>query len=158
MAARCWHTKFRIPMVIGIEEEVMILFGKRHWKSKLAEKQGYDMMSFYGVGNHGGGPTIATYTPCLKCRQKNRQKKFTSLAPPMDILKKYMKKEKDHNLSNFPVVRDDLQHHASGCYSAYSNIKKLNRKAEHRLITAEKFAAIAYELFNHSCESIQFPI
>ncbi|MGI6536793.1 MAG: hypothetical protein ACOX22_00225 [Caldicoprobacterales bacterium] len=26
---------------------------------KLAEEQGIDLMYFYGVGNHGGGPTIA---------------------------------------------------------------------------------------------------
>ncbi|HHV97375.1 MAG TPA: alpha-mannosidase [Clostridiaceae bacterium] len=122
---------------------------------KLAEKQGYDMMSFYGVGNHGGGPTIANIHTLLKMQAEEQAEEVYIFSSPNGYFEEiYEKKEKDHNLSNFPVVRDDLQHHASGCYSAYSNIKKLNRKAEHRLITAEKFAAIAYELFNHSCPNL----
>ena len=46
-----------------------------------------------------------------------------------------------------PVVKGDLQHHASGCYSAHSGIKRLNRKSEHSLATAEKFSSIAHILF-----------
>ena len=41
-----------------------------------------------------------------------------------------------------PVVKDDLQHHAVGCYTAESEIKKGNRNSEAALITAEKVAAI----------------
>jgi alpha-mannosidase len=45
-----------------------------------------------------------------------------------------------------PVVHDDLQHHASGCYAAHSGIKHWNRRAENRLIAAEKFSAIAAQI------------
>ena len=43
---------------------------------------------------------------------------------------------------NLPVVKDDLQHHAVGCYTAESEIKKGNRQSEAALVTAEKIAAI----------------
>ena len=48
---------------------------------------------------------------------------------------------KDKNI-NLPVVKDDLQHHAVGCYTAESEIKKGNRQSEAALITAEKISAI----------------
>ena len=44
---------------------------------------------------------------------------------------------------NLPVVNDDLQHHAVGCYTAESEIKKGNRQAEAALVTAEKIASVA---------------
>ncbi len=45
---------------------------------------------------------------------------------------------------NLPVVNDDLQHHAVGCYTAESAIKKGNRQSEAALATAEKLASVAY--------------
>ena len=47
------------------------------------------------------------------------------------------------NSAVYPVVHEDLQHHASGCYSAHSGVKKWNRTAENRLLAAEKFSALA---------------
>jgi alpha-mannosidase len=45
--------------------------------------------------------------------------------------------------NDFPVVRDELQHHARGCYAAVSEVKRRNRRCEMLLMTAEKFAAVA---------------
>ena len=42
-----------------------------------------------------------------------------------------------------PVWKDDLQHHASGCYSATSLVKQLNRKLENSLYFSEAFATVA---------------
>jgi alpha-mannosidase len=42
-----------------------------------------------------------------------------------------------------PVVRDELQMHAVGCYSANSALKRAYRLAECRLLTAERIAALA---------------
>lgn len=42
-----------------------------------------------------------------------------------------------------PVVSGELFHHSSGCYSAHSEVKKLNRLAENRLIMAEKLSVAA---------------
>src|SRR6185312_8107589 len=45
-------------------------------------------------------------------------------------------------LDALPVRRDDLQHHAPGCYSAHSGIKAWQRRAQYALLTAERWAAI----------------
>jgi alpha-mannosidase len=95
------------------------------------------LMCFYGVGNHVGGPTIQNIEsirrlnaspdfPTLRFSTPNRY--FAAVAPCTGAL---------------PVVREDLQHHASGCYSAHSGIKRWNRRAENLLLAAEKFAAVA---------------
>ena len=42
-----------------------------------------------------------------------------------------------------PSWNDELQHHASGCYSATSMVKQLNRKAEYWLANAEKWNTIS---------------
>jgi alpha-mannosidase len=94
------------------------------------------LLCFYGVGNHGGGPTRANIEtiralngadelPALEHSWPERF--FGTVEVPDDL----------------PVVRDELQHHAVGCYAAVSSIKRWNRRAEERLGTAERWAAIA---------------
>jgi alpha-mannosidase len=106
---------------------------------ELAEAQGIDFMCFYGVGNHGGGPTIANIEAIRKLQKEEDGERFL-----FSCLEKYFESIKDKG-DTLPVVKDDLQHHASGCYSASWQIKADNRKAEHRLCSAEKFAAIAHQ-------------
>ena len=96
-------------------------------------------MCFYGVGNHGGGPTIANIEAIRKLQKEEDGERFL-----FSCLEKYFESIKDKG-DTLPVVKDDLQHHASGCYSASWQIKADNRKAEHRLCSAEKFAAIAHQ-------------
>jgi alpha-mannosidase len=105
---------------------------------KMSEEQGNDFMFFYGVGNHGGGPTIANLN-LMRQLQKEFDKDVDIIHSSPDTYFEEISKE---NLE-IPVVKDDLQHHASGCYSTHSETKANNRKAEHRLMTAEKFASIA---------------
>ncbi|NLA57999.1 MAG: alpha-mannosidase [Firmicutes bacterium] len=108
-------------------------------KAELSESQPL-LMCFYGVGNHGGGPT--------KENLQNIQK-AAEAATDVDILLsdpvRYFEALEARGL-DFPVVRDDLQHHASGCYSVHSEIKRNNRKAEHGLVSAEKLASLAGKL------------
>jgi len=96
-----------------------------------------DLMCFYGVGNHGGGPTKENIE---SIKRLNEDPAFPRLvfSTPNKFFEEMMKK----NLP-FPVVHDDLQHHASGCYAVHSGIKKWNREAENMLIKAEKFSALA---------------
>lgn len=92
---------------------------------------------FYGVGNHGGGPTIANIR-CIQRLQKDDQ----SPNLVFGTLERFF----EHALSegvDFPVVKGDLQHHAVGCYSAHSQIKALNRKTENSLVCAEIFCSLA---------------
>ena len=48
-----------------------------------------------------------------------------------------------------PVVTGDLLHHASGCYSAHSGVKRWNRLAENRLIMAEKISVMGRAFSQH---------
>ena len=49
-------TAYRIPYFYNIDTTRMEVFD---WIREKADQQDMDMMAFYGVGNHGGGPTIA---------------------------------------------------------------------------------------------------
>ncbi len=118
------------------------------FKSKVAEvdkkrrETGLDQMLFYGVGNHGGGPTVRTIE-CLEGMMNAAEPGPMAFGSPDDFFDAVRS-------SGFelPVVKGDLQHHASGCYSAMSEIKELNRRAELRLLGAEKFSTIASVLFH----------
>ncbi|MBY0145955.1 alpha-mannosidase [Neobacillus niacini] len=96
-----------------------------------------DLMTFYGVGNHGGGPTKENIE---SIKQLNENPSYPTLV--FSTVNKFFNDLMVKNLP-FPVVHDDLQHHASGCYSVHSGIKKWNREAENALIKAEKFSAFA---------------
>lgn len=98
-----------------------------------------DLMLFYGVGNHGGGPTKENIESIYQLNEDPNLPKLVFSTPET-----YMEKMK--NTSDLPVVHDDLQHHASGCYAAHSGIKHYNRKAENMLLTAEKYSALAFWL------------
>ncbi|SFE19008.1 alpha-mannosidase [Paenibacillus catalpae] len=96
-----------------------------------------DLMLFYGVGNHGGGPTKENIASIRRMNGEADLPKLEFATPDQyfdDMVKSGL---------SFPVVHDDLQHHASGCYAAHSGIKQWNRQAENRLIAAEKFSALA---------------
>ncbi len=99
-----------------------------------------ELMCFYGVGNHGGGPTKENIE---SIQRLNGNPEFPKLvfSTPDKFFEQMIKKGLP-----FPVVHDDLQHHAVGCYSAHSGVKRWNRRAENMLIAAEKFSAIASRL------------
>ncbi|MDF2814821.1 MAG: alpha-mannosidase, partial [Paenibacillus sp.] len=96
-----------------------------------------DMAVFYGVGNHGGGPTKENID---SLKRMNESPEFPQivLSNPNEFFEEMARKGLP-----IPVVHDDLQHHASGCYAAHSGIKQWNRQAEHKLMSAEKWSAIA---------------
>ncbi|MGI6148324.1 MAG: alpha-mannosidase [Limnochordia bacterium] len=96
-----------------------------------------ELMCFYGVGNHGGGPTRENIE---SIRELARRQDFPELV--FSTPEEFFASIVEQDLS-FPVVHDDLQHHASGCYAAHSGVKWWNRRAEHTLLAAEKFSALA---------------
>jgi len=102
------------------------------------EKKDYEFLVMYGVGNHGGGPTITTIKDIMIYREKMGREAvdFSSLENYFTNidLKKY----------NLPLIKNrDLQHESPGCYSAHAQIKLLNRKSEQRLLAAEKMSALS---------------
>ena len=121
------------------------------WGCKLEEKIGkhaewmkdssFPLMCFYGVGNHGGGPTIENLRLMRKYRAEAEGVPLQCSSPTQ-----YFETLRSLDTSRLPVVRDDLQPHAIGCYSAHAETKALNRASEHRLLSAEKFSALAHKL------------
>lgn len=96
---------------------------------------------FYGVGNHGGGPTRANLDS------------LHTMAPEVKLssLSAYLRAVRGEMATGaeVPVVADELQHHARGCYTAVTEIKRQNRRAEHALMTAERIASVASAVAGH---------
>lgn len=99
-----------------------------------------DAVCFYGVGDHGGGPTSKDIETILHLRLSPD---FPDLQ--FSTLQHFFDKVAS-KAENFPVVHGDLQHHARGCYSVHSSIKRWNRYGEHLLMTSEKFSTISHQL------------
>jgi len=97
-----------------------------------------ELMCFYGVGNHGGGPTRENLA---SIRRMNDDPAFPELR--FSHPSRYFEAVRD---SGAPVWADELQHHAVGCYAAHSGVKRWNRHAELALIRAEKLASLATAL------------
>ncbi len=122
---------YRIPWFYNYDLSRMECFSLLKEK---AEKDKMDYMAFYGVGNHGGGPTIALIDAINKLGIEDME---------YSVPDRYFEAV---NKDKVPTYKGELQHHARGCYSAESKIKKLNRKCEHNLIAAEKLSVMAKEL------------
>lgn len=90
---------------------------------------------FYGVGNHGGGPTIALLNELERIMKEDPQVIYSYPGKYISALEAY----------DLPVWKEDLQVHAVGCYSAYLPIKQLNRRAETGLLTAEALGVLAHQ-------------
>ena len=116
--------------------------------SGMADEKNCDVMMFYGVGNHGGGPTKGDIEHLEKLKENGANIKFSS---PDEYFAEVCASGIDA-----PVWDDDLQHHASGCYSATSLIKKLNRKAEAWLQNAEKWNTVACRTAGQPAKTDEF--
>ena len=118
-------------------------YGSDNWKDheskvqkcrEIAAEHDIPMMSYYGVGNHGGGPT-KRHISALEQVVKDSGGEIC-FAGPMEYFE-YVRKVVEP--SALPTAHGDLQHHASGCYAANSTVKMKNRKTENALVTAEKY-------------------
>ncbi len=97
-----------------------------------------DIMCFYGVGNHGGGPTVENIRAIHKL-QKSLKETQVIFSDPDTFFDTTQENE-------LPIIRGELQYHSPGCYSAVSMIKQKNRETENALLAAEKFAVLSKEL------------
>ncbi|HOB84472.1 MAG TPA: glycoside hydrolase family 38 C-terminal domain-containing protein [Bacteroidales bacterium] len=94
-------------------------------------------MAYYGAGDHGGGATKENIRSINELKtEKGAPAVFYSTTD------RYFREIREDKNINLPVVKDDLQHHATGCYTAESEIKKGNRQSEAALVTAEKITAV----------------
>ncbi len=108
------------------------------------------LMYFYGVGNHGGGPTKKNINTALEYRKAYPENEviFSDISDFFDHIKPWEKE--------LPIHRDELQHHASGCYSAYSTIKNEMRRAEHAMYSAEVFHYMANRMIGRKYDTRAF--
>jgi len=100
----------------------------------------HNILCFYGVGNHGGGPTKRTIEALHEAQDNEALPRlvFSRLDNFFDGVRTA------HQESVIPIIDSDLQHHARGCYAAHSGIKRLNRRTEHELMLAERIASICW--------------
>ena len=126
---------YRVPFHYGTDE-----FGEeeqlRERAAALLERSedlGIPHMCFFGVGNHGGGPTRAAlrtiHEISAQCGGRVR------LDSPEDYFARAAGGE-------LPIVAGELQWHAVGCYSARAEVKRRHSAAEQALIVAEKVERI----------------
>lgn len=95
---------------------------------------------FYGVGNHGGGPTIRNLEILRAFREKHPELTVTysDLSDFFDTVR--------NSGAPIPTHRDDLQHHAAGCYATVAHLKNGVRRSEVNLIAAEHYNMLAGKL------------
>jgi alpha-mannosidase len=100
-----------------------------------------EAMVFYGVGNHGGGPTKANID---SIHRFDRMGSFgrMKMSSPREYFDEMLARGPAF-LDKLDVRTDDLQHHAPGCYSAHSGIKAWQRRAQFAVLNAERWAAVS---------------
>lgn len=126
-------TAYRIPFTYCTSPEQL---PEHLARCRALEQDGIDeFMCFYGVGNHGGGPTRENLRLIAEQFESNGET-ITAHSSPAD----YFAAIHDADL---PTVTGDLQMHAPGCYAAHSGVKRWNRIAENRLLAAEKLGTLA---------------
>lgn len=118
--------------------------GLSPYKAKVMESKTFmerdtiSHMLFYGVGNHGGGPTVRCLTELDSMIEEDASLLYASPAQYFaDITREN---------PPLPVVSEDLRPHAIGCYSADSRIKQKNRAVENRVFSAEKYDVMSAAL------------
>lgn len=91
----------------------------------------------YGVGDHGGGPTRRDVERAIDMMD-------WKIYPVIRFgtLRDYFR-EAEAVRDKVPVVREELNYFAPGCYTTQSRIKRGNRRLEAALLDAESMAALA---------------
>ena len=107
---------------------------------EIAQSPLEGMPLMYGVGNHGGGPTIKNLELFTQFQKENPQ--YELIYSNVEDFFRWVKESG----AELPVHNDDLQHHASGCYSTVFHVKEGIRRAECNLIAAESFGVMAHRL------------
>jgi alpha-mannosidase len=124
-------TAYRIPHEYCAPRDDLGIHVEKALASVPAEPP--ELMVFYGVGNHGGGPTKANLESIARLNERGEERLELSSA----------RRFFDSLHEDLPVHAGELQHHGVGCYTSHSGIKRWNRRAENLLLRAEKWCAIA---------------
>ena len=110
------------------------------WLRQFEANTGFrKLMVLFGVGDHGGGPTIDMIN-----RIQHLKKLFIFPRIEYGTTTDYIKWLKGQNLSKLPVWDDELylEYHR-GTFTSHGKIKKYNRELENLLAESEKFSSIS---------------
>jgi alpha-mannosidase len=140
-------TAFRIPVDYGSESAVSTL-DRVAEVSAMSEVDQMPLMCFFGVGNHGGGPTESMLKALEQTMAADGRLRYSSPDAYFGEL--------DGLRETLPVVGGELQHHAVGCYSVSAWIKAANRSSESALLDAEVFESAACRLLERQAEQVAF--
>jgi alpha-mannosidase len=108
---------YRIP--VGLYHTEYDNIGDRLEKgTALALEKGRDIALFWGIGDHGGGPTRKDLETIDRFRKEERRVRLVHSTPErfLDAIKEAGR--------TAPVVRGDLQRCFTGCYTSLSRLKR----------------------------------
>lgn len=133
-------TAGRVPIsYASVEDWGTGLRRKLPQELRMAEDSGIPLMCFYGVGDHGGGPTsenLEYLRNFIRGREDEDEIAFGTTREYFDLIKKF----------HLDTFEGELQHHAIGCYSLMADIKHLNARCENELMRAERLAYLLRDL------------
>jgi alpha-mannosidase len=108
-----------------------------------SQELGHPLMAFFGVGDHGGGPTrLAVGTIRDLSTTSAGSIGFSGPVAYFEALRGAVAAGN----AVLPRVTGELQWHAVGCYSARAPLKRGNARAEDALVMAEKMAEMCRAL------------
>ncbi len=125
---------YRIPMNYETES-LEFLVEKVEHLTTLIDTERMAQMCFFGIGNHGGGPTKRMIAALDSMRAAQPHLEYSD---PERFFR-----EVHDSASELTVVTGELQHHAVGCYSVSAWVKAANRRGEVSLQDAETFDTLA---------------
>ena len=123
---------FRIaPAYVTRSDE---LHGQLDLSVKAADPELGHTMMFYGLGNHGGGPTKASIEWLLKHREdfEGVELRFSTVDEFYAAI--------DSKRDTLPLVDTELQKTFPGCYSVMHDTKQVQHRGERLLEQAEEMA------------------
>ena len=108
-------------------------------KVTLERTKDYDrMVCCYGVGNHGGGPTIENIRTIHWLQQTMQEAEIT--------FSSYTEFLRDIGEENLPILTGAFERINQGCYSIDSLFKQKMRQAERRLLQADTLMSMASDI------------
>lgn len=110
------------------------------WLRQFEANSGFTkMLILFGIGNHGGGPSLEMLSRIDRLRSLD-------IFPNIEhgTTATYLQWLRAHDLSSVPVWKDELylEYH-QGTFTTQARMKERNRKNEALLTNGEKFSAVA---------------
>ncbi|MHB1460378.1 MAG: alpha-mannosidase [Armatimonadota bacterium] len=111
--------------------------GERLVKNETTTKGGKDIAVVYGVGDHGGGPTMRDIEAAIELDK-------TKVFPNVKFDTAYQaNKALKAQKAEYKSINTELNFIFQGCYTSQADVKKANRQLENLLPQSEAFSVVA---------------